>query len=95
MSAYAITRPHSDNVSLQSRRATALSPSGASTRSEVIGRSSDEGATSVIDNASHHIRYRHEMVSWIRKGPLPPRRPGRADRSDYRPRGACLHVVQA
>ncbi len=70
-----------------------LSPSGASTRSEVIGRSSDEEATSVVDDAGHHVRYRHEMVSWIRKGPLPPRRSGRADRSDYRPRGACLHAV--
>src|SRR6266545_8157944 len=93
MSAYAMTRPHSDNVSHQSRRATVLSPSGASTRSEVIARSSNEEATSVVDNAGHHVRYRHEVLSRIRKGPLPPRRPGRADRSDYRPRGACLHAV--
>src|SRR6266536_141722 len=93
MSAYAITRPHSDNVSLQSRQATVLSRSGASTRSEVIARSSDEQATSVVDDAGHHVWYRHEVLSWIRKGPLPPRRPGRADRSDYRPRGACLHAV--
>src|SRR6266496_6823876 len=96
MSACAITRPRADNVSLQSRRATVLSPSGASTRSEVIGRSSDEqAATCAVDDAGHHVWYRQEVVSWIRKGPLPPRRPGRADRSDYRPRGACLHAVCA
>ncbi len=49
----------------------------------------------MVDDAGHHTWCRHEMVFRIRKGPLPPRRSGRADGSDYRPRGACLHAVCA